>query len=165
MTIYFLNSSKNDSSSSKAVPITTASAPALKALSNSFLLLMPPPTIKGIFIFFFTFYLAAQFNGAGKVLNVTFGIPNIYGILIGTIVIVSYTMMGGFLAVAWTDMIQGIIMIGALVILPLVGFIEIMEQHKSLDAALAATGTDFADVTGGARGFPAPSHSSRTSCR
>ena len=33
--------------------------------------------------------------------------------------------MGGFLAVAWTDMVQGIIMIGTLVILPLVAFIEI----------------------------------------
>jgi sodium/proline symporter len=108
-----------------------------------------------IIIFFFTFYLSAQFNGAGKVLNVTFGIPNIYGILIGTVVIVFYTMMGGFLAVAWTDLIQGIIMIGALVILPLVGFIEIMEQHHSLDAALASTGTDFADVTGGATGWAA----------
>jgi len=108
-----------------------------------------------IIIFFFTFYLAAQFNGAGKVLNVTFGIPNIYGILIGTVVIVFYTMMGGFLAVAWTDLLQGIIMIGALVILPLVGFIEIMEEHKSLDAALASTGADFADVTGGATGWAA----------
>ena len=108
-----------------------------------------------IIIFFFTFYLAAQFNGAGKVLNVTFGIPNIYGILIGTVVIVFYTMMGGFLAVAWTDLLQGIIMIGALVILPLVGFVEIMEEHKSLDAALASTGADFADVTGGATGWAA----------
>jgi len=108
-----------------------------------------------IIIFFFTFYLAAQFNGAGKVLNVTFGIPNIYGILLGTIVIVFYTMMGGFLAVAWTDLIQGIIMIGALVILPLVGFVEIMEQHKSLDAALASTGANYADLTGGATGWAA----------
>jgi len=108
-----------------------------------------------IIIFFFTFYLAAQFNGAGKVLNVTFGIPNIIGILLGTVVIVFYTMMGGFLAVAWTDMVQGIIMIGALVILPLVGFVQIMEQHQSLDAALASTGTDFADVTGGATGWAA----------
>ncbi len=108
-----------------------------------------------IIIFFFTFYLSAQFNGAGKVLNVTFGIPTIYGILIGTVVIVFYTMMGGFLAVAWTDLIQGIIMIGALVILPLVGFIEIMEQHQSLGAALATTGTNFTDVTGGATGWAA----------
>ena len=108
-----------------------------------------------IIIFFFTFYLAAQFNGAGKVLNVTFGIPNFYGILIGTVVIVFYTMMGGFLAVAWTDLIQGIIMIGALVVLPLVGLIEVMEHHQNLDAALSAAGADFADVTGGASGWAA----------
>jgi sodium/proline symporter len=108
-----------------------------------------------IIIFFFTFYLAAQFNGAGKVLNVTFGIPNIYGILIGTVVIVFYTMMGGFLAVAWTDLVQGIIMIGALVILPLVGFIEIMENHQSLHGALQAAGADYSDVTGGKTGWAA----------
>ena len=63
-----------------------------------------------IIIFFFTFYLAAQFNGAGKVLFVTFGIPQIYGVILGAIVIIFYTMMGGFFAVAWTDLIQGIIM-------------------------------------------------------
>ncbi len=112
-------------------------------------------TATAIIIFFFTFYLAAQFNGAGKVLNVTFGIPNIYGILIGTVVIVFYTMMGGFLAVAWTDLIQGIIMIGALVILPLVGFIEIMEKHQSLHGALQAAGGDYSDLTGGKTGWAA----------
>lgn len=108
-----------------------------------------------IIIFFFTFYLAAQFNGAGKVLNVTFGIPTIYGILIGTIVIVFYTMMGGFLAVAYTDVIQGVIMFGALVILPVVGLIEIMEQHQSLHSALQVAGADYADVTGGKTGWAA----------
>ena len=35
-----------------------------------------------IITFFFIFYVAAQFNAAGKVLNVTFGIPQIYGMLI-----------------------------------------------------------------------------------
>jgi len=88
-----------------------------------------------IIIFFFTFYLAAQFNGAGKVLNVTFGLSQTTGILIGAIVIIFYTMMGGFFAVAWTDLIQGIIMIGALVILPLVGLVAIAEQGHSLTSA------------------------------
>ncbi|NQT63180.1 MAG: sodium/proline symporter [Candidatus Marinimicrobia bacterium] len=78
-----------------------------------------------IITFFFTFYVAAQFSGAGKVLNVTFGITHMQGMLIGAVIIVFYTLMGGFLAVAWTDMVQGIIMIGTLVILPLVAFIEI----------------------------------------
>ncbi|NQV15757.1 sodium/proline symporter [bacterium] len=78
-----------------------------------------------IITFFFTFYVAAQFSGAGKVLNVTFGITQMQGMLLGAVIIIFYTLMGGFLAVAWTDLVQGIIMIGTLVILPVVAFIEI----------------------------------------
>jgi len=78
-----------------------------------------------IITFFFTFYVAAQFSGAGKVLNVTFGITQMQGMLLGAIIIVFYTLMGGFLAVAWTDLVQGVIMLGTLVVLPLVAFIEI----------------------------------------
>lgn len=78
-----------------------------------------------IITFFFTFYVAAQFSGAGKVLNVTFGITQMQGMLLGAVIIVFYTLMGGFLAVAWTDMVQGVIMIGTLVVLPMVAFIEI----------------------------------------
>ena len=78
-----------------------------------------------IITFFFTFYVAAQFSGAGKVLNVTFGVTHMQGMLIGAVIIIFYTLMGGFLAVAWTDLVQGIIMIGTLVILPVVAFIEI----------------------------------------
>ena len=37
-----------------------------------------------IIVFFFTFYLAAQMNGAGKVLNVTFDIPRFWGCLLYT---------------------------------------------------------------------------------
>ncbi|MCD4834458.1 MAG: sodium/proline symporter [Bacteroidales bacterium] len=96
-----------------------------------------------IIVFFFTFYLAAQFNGAGKVLFVTFDIPHVWGIIIGVIVIVFYTMMGGFLAVAWTDLVQGIIMIGALVILPIYGFIEIAERGVSFSGAIEAEGANF----------------------
>jgi sodium/proline symporter len=44
-------------------------------------------------LFFFIFYLSAQFNGAGKILNVTFGIGHTTRI-IGAAVIIFYTMMG-----------------------------------------------------------------------
>ena len=83
-----------------------------------------------IIIFFFIFYLSAQFNGAGKILNVTFGLDQNTGMIIGALVIIFYTMMGGFFAVAWTDMVQGIIMIGTLVVLPLVGLAELKEIHE-----------------------------------
>ena len=106
-----------------------------------------------IIIFFFTFYLSAQFNGAGKVLNVTFGIENFWGIVIGAFFIILYTMMGGFFAVALTDMLQGIIMIGALVILPLVGLIEIAESSHTVQNALHSAGPSFSSITGGKMGW------------
>ncbi len=108
-----------------------------------------------IIIFFFTFYLAAQFNGAGTVLNVTFQIPVFWGIVIGAVVIVFYTMMGGFFAVAWTDLIQGIIMIGALVVLPVVGLIEIAREGHSLTSAVAESGSSFHSFTGNKTGWAA----------
>ncbi len=78
-----------------------------------------------IIIFFFVFYVAAQFSGAGKVLNVTFGISEMQGMILGALIIVLYTILGGFFAVAWTDVIQGVIMFGTLVILPIAAFLEI----------------------------------------
>ncbi len=84
-----------------------------------------------IITFFFILYVAAQFNGAGKVLNVTFGISHLSGMIIGAGIILLYTIMGGFRAVVWTDMLQALLMFSTLVILPIVGFIEI----QSLDPA------------------------------
>lgn len=111
-----------------------------------------------IIIFFFIFYLSAQFNGAGKILNVTFGLDQTTGMVIGAVVIIFYTMMGGFFAVAWTDMVQGIIMIGTLVVLPLVGLVElkeISEGSKPLADLVAAEGHSLISFTGGKTGWAA----------
>jgi len=102
-----------------------------------------------IITFFFTFYVAAQFSGAGKVLNVTFGFSQMQGMFIGAAIIIFYTLMGGFLAVAWTDLVQGIIMIGTLVILPVVGFVEILDLEN------ANVTLDFSNLFGGKTGFAA----------
>jgi sodium/proline symporter len=85
-----------------------------------------------IIAFFFLFYVSAQFHASGKVLNSLFNFNPIVGITIGAFVIISYTLMGGFIAVAWTDLIQGILMIGTLVILPLVGFFELVGSDISI---------------------------------
>ncbi len=105
-----------------------------------------------IIIFFFTFYLAAQMNGAGKVLNVTFDIPHIWGIVIGATIIVLYTMMGGFMAVVWTDLIQGLLMITTLVVLPVVALYEIQAQGLCLSDAVANAGT-VGSLTAGKTGW------------
>lgn len=108
-----------------------------------------------IIIFFFTFYLSAQFNGAGKVLDVTFGIKPFTGILIGASVIILYTMLGGFQAVVWTDFVQALLMIGALIILPMVGLIEVHAQGKSLIPAMHEAGSSFLSLTGNRSGWAA----------
>jgi len=111
-----------------------------------------------IIIFFFIFYLSAQFNGAGKIMNVTFGLKQSTGMIIGAAVIIFYTMMGGFFAVAWTDMVQGIIMIGTLVVLPLVGLVELKEIHEGtspLADMISNDGHRMLSWTGGKTGWAA----------
>jgi sodium/proline symporter len=108
-----------------------------------------------IIIFFFTFYLSAQINGAGKVFYVTFGLSHFWGMIIGISVIVLYTMLGGFFAVAWTDFVQAILMFGTLVMLPLIGLTEIIVHQESLPPADFSQAPFFLDLTGGAAGFAA----------
>ncbi len=83
-----------------------------------------------IIAFFFLFYVSAQFHASGKILNSLFNIDPIGGITIGAIIIIVYTLMGGLYAVAWTDFLQGILMFGTLVILPIAGLIELSDNGQ-----------------------------------
>ncbi len=96
-----------------------------------------------IISFFFLFYVSAQFHASGKVLNSLFGLNPIAGISIGAFIIVLYTLMGGFFAVAWTDLLQGILMIGTLVILPLAGLIELADSDISILGGLESADRVF----------------------
>ena len=110
----------------------------------------------GIIAFFFAFYVSAQFHASGKVLHSIFDLDPMVGISIGALIITGYTLLGGFYAVAWTDLVQGILMIGTLVILPLAGFIEISgDSAKSLSDSLTAAGPYHSSFTGGKEGFAA----------
>ncbi len=70
-------------------------------------------------------YVGAQFTAVGKTFDSIFGVPHTLSIPIGGIIILTYTMMGGFLAVAWTDFVQGLIMVAGIVILSLVALVEL----------------------------------------
>ena len=110
-----------------------------------------------IIAFFFTFYVSAQFHASGKVINSLFGLSPVNGITIGAAVIISYTLMGGFFAVAWTDLLQGILMIGTLVILPLAGFLELQGSEYTLSDDLLQIGESNASFTMGRGGLAAVS--------
>ena len=70
-------------------------------------------------------YIAAQFLAIGKTFDAIFDIPHLVSIPIGGTIIIIYTMMGGFRAVAWTDFIQGLIMVVGLVVLSLAAVLEL----------------------------------------
>ena len=56
-------------------------------------------------------YIAAQLTAIGKTFDAIFGSPHLVSIPIGGAIIIFYTMMGGVRAVAWTDFVQGLIMV------------------------------------------------------
>jgi len=104
---------------------------------------------------FFTFYVSAQFHGSGKILNTIFDIEPLYGISLSAVVIILYTIMGGLLAVAWTDLVQGILMIGTLVILPIVGLIELSSFDTPLRDLIMSTDSAKSSLVSGFSGLAA----------
>jgi sodium/proline symporter len=65
-------------------------------------------------------YVAAQFNATGKMFSAMLGWSYREGVIAGAVIVLLYTVSGGFRAVAWTDVIQALLMVSALVILPAV---------------------------------------------
>ena len=73
-----------------------------------------------IILVFFTIYVASGFVGAGKVFHLVFeDVSSNIAIIVAAVVIVVYTFLGGFKAVCWTDFLQGMLMLIALVIVPI----------------------------------------------
>src|SRR5690606_34428422 len=63
-----------------------------------------------IIVVFVSMYLVAQWQASGKLLSVTFGTSYTTGLILGGIVVLAYTLMGGYLAVVYTDVVQVLIM-------------------------------------------------------
>lgn len=72
-----------------------------------------------IIILFMIAYVSAQFVAGGKAFAASFNISQTQGLILTTLIILFYTMVGGFLAVSLTDTIQGLFMLVALVVLPI----------------------------------------------
>ncbi|MBN2747262.1 MAG: sodium/proline symporter [Bacteroidales bacterium] len=82
-------------------------------------------------VFFFFFYVGAQFVGGSKIIENLFGIPKFYGMLIVLVMIVPYTIYGGFRSVTYTDVIQAIIMIITLVVTPIAGYFYLQNASET----------------------------------
>ncbi|MCD6380098.1 sodium/proline symporter [bacterium] len=110
-------------------------------------------------VFFFFFYIGAQFLGGGKILHAMFHINPRLGMLITAIIIIPYTIYGGFRSVVYTDAVQAIVMITALVAGPIFGIIAVSSNPdifaQSIPMAISKAGINYSSMTGAASGFAA----------
>jgi sodium/proline symporter len=108
--------------------------------------------VSAIFILlFFLFYASSGLVAAGKLFESVFALDYKIAVVVGTIAVVSYTLFGGFLAVAWTDVVQGLLMALALVLVPVfalnaVGGVD--AAHAAMQAKNPELLTFFTDVKG-----------------
>lgn len=89
-----------------------------------------------IIVMFFTLYTSAGLVAGGKLFESAFSVDYQWGLVITLGVVVSYTLLGGFLAVSMTDFVQGCIMFIALILVPIVAYTEFDSLSQMNAAAL-----------------------------
>jgi len=91
-----------------------------------------------IVVMFFTLYTSAGLVAGGKLFESAFSVDYQLGLFITLGVVVSYTLLGGFLAVSLTDFVQGCIMFVALILVPVVAFTQFDSvSHMTASAYLS----------------------------
>ena len=102
-----------------------------------------------VILLFYTLYTSSGLVGGAKLFEATFGMDYSSALLIGSFIIVSYTFLGGYNAVSWTDFIQGILMMLALVITPSVVIYELGGIGNAIDL-IASVKPSNLDILSGA---------------
>jgi sodium/proline symporter len=75
-------------------------------------------------LLFFLFYTSSGLVAGGKLFETVFGLPYHWAVICGAASILIYTAVGGFLAVCWTDALQGILMIAALIMVAVIALVQ-----------------------------------------
>jgi sodium/proline symporter len=84
-------------------------------------------------LIFFTIYTASGFMACADLFSSVFGMDYFYALLLGAIIVLAYTVMGGYLAVCSTDFVQGSMMFAALLITAVVGILSMGGVSGTVD--------------------------------
>lgn len=106
-----------------------------------------------IILFCFVFYVAAQFQGAGNTFTANFDIGSSEAILIGGLIVLIYTLLGGFWAASVTDALQGFLMAGAALLLPLAALFSVGGPGALFDQLQQTATADQLSWTAGNAGL------------
>lgn len=102
-------------------------------------------------LLFFLFYTSSGLVAGGKLFETVFGLDYTTAVIIGTVCVVSYTLFGGYLAVSWTDLVQGLLMAAALLLVPV---IALQSNDADLMPTLAAKNPELLTIWNDAKGEP-----------
>ena len=104
--------------------------------------------VPAVFILiFFIIYTSSSFVASGKLFETVFGLPYGWALILGGAVVIFYTSVGGFLAVVWTDFIQGIMMFCAIFLVPVMAAYVLGGISATESAILAANPNFFSPMT------------------
>ena len=101
-----------------------------------------------VILFFFTFYVSSGMVAGGTFFQATFGTSYLTGMLIVSGIVVLYTLVGGFLAVSYTDVVQGIMMMLALGAVTIGGIRALGGVENTVDLINQVNPDQFNMVTG-----------------
>jgi sodium/proline symporter len=107
-----------------------------------------------VILVFFTFYVSSGMVSGGVFFESSFGVDYKVGLFIVGGVTVAYTLFGGFLAVSYTDFVQGLMMLIALILVPVIGIFftggpaETFDTIRTVDPTLLDffKGTTFVGI-------------------
>ena len=101
----------------------------------------------GIILFFFTIYCASGVVAGAKLFQSLLGLEYSTALWLGALATITYTFIGGYLAVSWSDTIQASLMIFALILAPVMVLLNISwdEITMSLEAKSAVTGIPYSN--------------------
>lgn len=108
-----------------------------------------------VILLFFTIYAGSGLVACGKLFNAMFGLRYEYAVLIGMTVVLIYTVLGGYLAVCWTDLIQGALMFFAIIIVPVMAFFYIKNGMPAGTIESAFEGDSLSLIPAGKSGMVA----------
>ncbi len=91
-------------------------------------------------LLFFTFYIAAGLVGLSLLFESTLGISHQLGILLSLATALVYTLLGGFVAIAWCDLFQGIFLFFMILIVPIYALFSLPDGLTSIVTSMKTSG-------------------------
>lgn len=112
--------------------------------------------VSALFILiFFLIYTSSGFVAGAKLFSTVFDLSYQVALLIGALVIIIYTFLGGFMAVCWTDFFQGLIMFFAVIVVPTAAIIR-LGGFGAASTSLKEISPELLDMFSNMEGGPLP---------